>query len=368
MFPHISGILAFDTPYLGISPGVIAHGAETHYKTATSTWSAVSEVASLFGAGAKSPASPKSPQPAQQQNKLLTQGADAMTASMSASSASGDAAATPTWQRWGKYAMFAGAAGAVAAGGAAAYLKRDSITEGWSWIGSHLEFVGCLAKGEELKSRLEKVIALNKERGLGFANLVTVLGQAAAPEKRNGTTTAAAGGAMGSVEVGAINGTTGLERTFCTLPKSEGNKVYFEKNRNDRARDETEAHMEMFDRKRNSGYFVMAERAKGLIAGWIEEEGSFYATSDPLSGGGTANGAGHGLGIREGGYEDEKVTEMEMEDVEEEGVTDRDDVDMETDGLAKKSSEFSDMEDVDLGQGPETEAWATGEEPVMVEK
>ena len=355
MFPHISGILAFDTPYLGISPGVIAHSAETHYKTATTAWSAVSEVASLFGAGAKPPTSPKSPQPGQQ-NKLLTQGADAMAASASASS-SGDAAATPTWQRWGKYAMFAGAAGAVAAGGAAAYLKRDSITEGWSWIGSHLEFVGCLAKGEELKSRLEKIAALNKERGIGFANLVTVLGKSAAPEKKNGTAVA---GTMGFVEIGTVDGTTGPDRTFCTLPKSEGNKGYFEKNRNDRARDETEAHMEMFDRKRNTGYFVMAERAKSLLSGWIEEEGSFYAKSDPLGGGMTDNMAN---GMAKDEDETEAKDVLKMEDMEEEGMEN-----VELGGKVKKSSEFSDMEDVDLGQGPETEVWAAGEEPVMVEK
>lgn len=355
MFPHISGILAFDTPYLGISPGVIAHGAETHYKTATSAWSAVTEMASLFSAGAKSPTSPKSPQPGQQE-KLLTQGADAMTASMSASS-SGDAAATPTWQRWGKYAMFAGAAGAVAAGGAAAYLKRDSISEGWSWMGSHLEFVGCLAKGEELKTRLEKVIALNQERGLGFANLVTLLGQAAAPEKRNG---AAVAGTTGSVEVGAVDGTSRPERTFCTLPKNEANKRYFEKNRNDRARDETEAHMEMFDRKRNTGYFVMAERAKDLISGWIEEEGSFYTNSDPLSGGTTDDMASATAMY---GNEGEEEKALKMEDMEEERLGD---VDMND--KAKKSSEFSDMEDVDLGHGPEADAWVAGDEPVMVEK
>ena len=387
MFPHIAGILAFDTPYLGISPGVIAHGAESHYKTATSTWSAVSEVASLFGAGAKSPASPKPPQPAQQ-NKLLTQGADAMTASMSAASSSGDAAATPTWQRWGKYAMFAGAAGAVAAGGAAAYLKRDSITEGWSWIGSHLEFVGCLAKGEELKSRLEKVAALNKERGLGFANLVTVLGQAAAPEKRNGT--AAVPGTTASVEIGAVNGTIAPERTFCTLPKSEGNQKYFEKNRNDRARDEAEAHMEMFDRKRNTGYFVLAERAKGLIAGWIEEGGSFYANSEPIYDGTTADDDDmvDTMAVDEyEGDEEEKNRNtknkeeeaLNMEDMEEDHLEDVD-LDLATNNNNnnetthnKKSSEFSDLEDVDLGNndGPEKDVWTTtttGDEPVMVEK
>ena len=354
MFPHISGILAFDTPYLGISPGVIAHGAETHYKTATTAWSAVSDVASLFGAGAKSPTAPKSPQPGQQ-NKLLTQGADAMTASISASSA--DAAATPTWQRWGKYAMFAGAAGAVAAGGAAAYLKRDSITEGWSWIGSHLEFVGCLAKGEELKTRLDKIAALNKERGLGFANLVTVLGKAAAPEKKDGT---AVPGTMGFVEIGAVEGTTGPDRTFCTLPKKEGNKGYFEKTRNDRARDETEAHMEMFERKRNTGYFLMTERAKALVTGWIQEEGSFYANSDPL-GGDVTEGMANGMLMDED--ETREKEDLKMEDMEEVGMEE-----VDLGGKPKKSSEFSDLEDIDLGHAPDTEVWATGEEPVMVDK
>ncbi|KAL8648490.1 MAG: hypothetical protein Q9226_005972, partial [Calogaya cf. arnoldii] len=224
MFPYIQGILAFDTPYLGISPSLIAHGADAHYRSATSAYSAFSELAGAFGYGAATnPSSnsrqqpPKAALPAPSQpakdNNLLS-------ASMKA--ASDDAAATPTWQRLGKYAMFAGAAGAVAAGGTAAYLKKDALSSGWNWVGSHLEFVGCLIRGEELKQRLEKVVAIGKERGVGFADLYTVLGK--------GVVDGQAAGERG-------------ERTFCNLPKSKSNRVHWLAEVNDKAKEETAAHM-----------------------------------------------------------------------------------------------------------------------------
>ncbi|CAF9904520.1 MAG: hypothetical protein ALECFALPRED_008593 [Alectoria fallacina] len=273
MFPYIQGVLAFDTPYLGISPGVVAHGAEQHYKNASTAYSAISEVVGVLGYGSSSNKNtPKSPQQQQVNQKLLTQGADAMSASMT--NATGNAAAVPAWQKWGKYAMFAGAAGAVSA---AAYLKRDTITEGWSFLGSHLEFVGCLAKGEELKSRLERIVKLNEARSIGFADLITVLGKGAPKQNKPGTAVAG-----GFVEIGAVEGIAPNDRTFCTIPKSEKNRKFFEKAKNDKASDEMQAHMNMFGASGNSGYFALCERAKVLVVDWMgPEKSAWYKESIP---------------------------------------------------------------------------------------
>ena len=262
MFPYIQGLLAFDTPYLGISPSVIAHGAESHYKSASSAYSNLSELAGAFGWGA---GSAKSPPSASSAPKSLPAGPESAKDALAASMTE-DAAATPAWQRWGKYAMFAGAAGAVAAGGAAAYLKRERISAGWSWAGSHLEFVGCLVRGEELQSRLSRLVNLHRERGVGFADLVTVLGQGALGSSHNEPQTFAGGW----VEISPISGQQRSERTFCTVPKTEKMKRCFEKAVNDKAVDEIKAHMGMFFPRDNPGYYTMSERAKGLIADWVD--------------------------------------------------------------------------------------------------
>ncbi|KAL8803656.1 MAG: hypothetical protein Q9182_003071 [Xanthomendoza sp. 2 TL-2023] len=271
MFPYIQGILAFDTPYLGLSPSLIAHGAESHYRSASSAYSVVSELAGAFGYGA----STNMPQHHQPRPKAALPPApehakDVLAASMTASS--DDAAATPPWQRLGKYAIFAGAASAVVAGGTAAYFKKDALSSGWNWVGSHLEFVGCLVRGEELKRRLAQVVALDTERGVGFANLFTVLGRGA-----NG------GGA------GAQEG-----RTFCNVPKSKANRAYWFAEVNDKSKEETGAHMSMFLPKENPGYYAMGERAKGLVAGWVERGGW-----DPLSQDSNEDEMGYGLDLHD---------------------------------------------------------------------
>ena len=297
MFPFIQGVLAFDTPYLGISPGVVAHGAEQHYNTASSAYSAASEVAGLFGwgSGASSPKKPQSPSP-----KALLIGPGAAKDAMAATAASADAAATPAWQRWGKYAMFAGAAGAVAAGGAAAYVKRDAITESWSWVGSHLEFVGCLLRGEELKSRMSQMSKLKQEKGIGFTDLYTVLGKR---QEKPGKVVAG-----GFVEVGGI--AQGDKRTFCNIPASKDWKPFFYGMTNSKAKDETIAHMSMFAPRENPNYYAMRERAKNLILEWVEP--GWYDTSEANKMQGENFGEGKSFGHTDSSHKNKNLKKEEV--------------------------------------------------------
>ncbi|KAL2075686.1 hypothetical protein VTL71DRAFT_629 [Oculimacula yallundae] len=257
MFPYISGVLAFDTPYLGISPGVVAHGAEGHYNTASS---AITQISGLTGAiwGGSKAASEVG-----KNGKVKKEPVAALPAPSPSSTE------LPAWQRWGKLAALAGAGAAVAGGAAAAYMKREQITAGWSWVGSHLEFVGCLMKGEELRKRVASLVTLNKELGVGWANLYTRLGKKAL-DKGDGVTI------VGSV--------VGNQRTFCNLPggrdKSTGGREYWSEAINDAAGDETHAHMSMFFPKENPGYYALSENAKKLITDWTTNEWYESSTGD----------------------------------------------------------------------------------------
>ncbi|KAF2728027.1 hypothetical protein EJ04DRAFT_581629 [Polyplosphaeria fusca] len=257
MFPYIQGVLAFDTPYLGIAPGVVAHGAEKHWNTASKAYGAVSGLAGAFGWGEKGSAG------AVDASKMLPapeQSAKAV------SDSNADAASGPLWQRYGRVALFAGAAGAVAAGGAAAYMKRDQITEGWTWATSHLEFVGSLARPEEMRKRFANVVKLSQTQDLGFLNIYTTLGRAVDLSDKESW--------AGKV--------IGKDRTFCNIPKGELRQFFFPAV-NDKSTAETWAHMTMFEPKNNPGYYSMSEHAKETIMEWASNE--WYEESDgPMKG------------------------------------------------------------------------------------
>lgn len=105
--------------------------------------------------------------------------------------------------------------------------------------------MGCLARGEELRLRLQRIVDLQSQRRLGFVNLYTVLGQRA-----SGVTATAAGGggltgggSKGGVPGSAFLAVTGPDRTFCSLPKTPSLMKHFVPQVNDAATDEAWAHM-----------------------------------------------------------------------------------------------------------------------------
>ena len=252
MFPHIQGILAFDTPYLGLAPGMVAHSIEGGHKMVSSAYSTFNEISSVLGWGSKSESA-----------AAANAGTSSKPLAALPAPSMDDAAAAPKWQSWGKYAMFAGAAGAVAAGGAAAlYSQREKLSVGWSWAGSHLLFVNCLARPEELRRRVARMDEVCTERELGCANFYTNLGSGA----REG--------------YGVTASVVGKDRTFCNLPTSisegrkEGNDslgLKWYKAVNEKSTDETLAHMSMFFPRDNPGFYNLGERAKEVVVSWIDE-------------------------------------------------------------------------------------------------
>lgn len=281
MFPHIQGILAFDTPYLGLAPGMVAHSLEGGHKVVANAYNTYNEMTSMFSWGTKSEPSVGTAASAATAKKPMA----ALPAPVSASTE--DAAAAPKWQAWGRYAMFAGAAGAMVAGGAAAlYSQREKISAGWKWAGDHLLFVSELFKPENLRKRVESVEKEFQGRGGGCANLYTNLGR----------------GASGGY--GVTESLAGKERTFCNLPVQVNRErqaiatkqqpqqgvtgepsqkalpdgsFRWIKTVNEKATDETTAHVTMFAPRENPGFYGMGERAKECIAQWIDKE--WYRTS-----------------------------------------------------------------------------------------
>ncbi|PHH50473.1 2-oxoglutarate-Fe(II) type oxidoreductase [Ceratocystis fimbriata CBS 114723] len=244
MFPYVQGVLAFDTPFLGLSPGIIAHGAEEKYMTASSVAGQLSDFWSRNAPAAASAASASNVASGQSASAATTATAAAATAAAAATGSS-------RWGTWGKLAIAAGGAAVVAAGAGAAWYNRDNISSGIGWVGSHLEFVGVLGKPEELRKRVAYMVRLQKEQGTGFVNMYTLLGN-------------------GAAKANYASLLYSKDRTFCVLPTGNAPSGTWRAVRNNKAGDEITAHINMFESSKNSGYDDLVVAASDYIAAMVK--------------------------------------------------------------------------------------------------
>ncbi|KAM3423141.1 hypothetical protein BST61_g594 [Cercospora zeina] len=336
-FPRIKAVLAFDTPFLGISPGVLAHGAEEQIGHASKAYQAYDQAANFFGWGNKGSAAAAAQRPI---GNASSRGLPPATGNATAGNGRGF--------KWGKLAMYAGAAAGIAGVAGAAYLSWNQINQGLAWAGSHLEFVGCLARGAELQKRVEKLVNLTSTHDVGFANFYGALGEKAASKTKYA-------GQLG----------LGEDRTFCVVPRmknpnasspvgtkrvepdeddtaqqqpeakrrkqpsaesaSESERLEAESEQvrqfaddrskskglwvkcvNSIASDEISSHQSMFAPEKNLDYHNMLPRARDQILEWID--GEWYQRSGELNKSEEK--------VEEHGSEEKDVDEGATEDVE----------------------------------------------------
>ncbi|KAE8445778.1 hypothetical protein EG329_012836 [Mollisiaceae sp. DMI_Dod_QoI] len=292
MFPLIQGVLAYDTPYNGLSRSMFAYGAFSQYQNISSAWNILSTGTSfLSAAGAR--------QAVSSQASTLARNQAAAQASSSALSHN----SKNSFSRWSALAARTGTYGAIMAGGVAAYIHRDqilsglkslnrenlskinyantrdavtsinysdsisqgltyvsreSIGEGFAWMAGHLKFVGALMKTTQLTTRLER---LSEIEGVGVKCLYTSLGE-------NGVWS---------------GGYFVPKRTFCAIPsaaakdekaKERGEKMkgLFIECPDTKATNEIEAHCGMFKKERNENYGNMLKLSSELVDEWLKTD------------------------------------------------------------------------------------------------
>nr|XP_031859184.1 uncharacterized protein CI109_005380 [Kwoniella shandongensis]KAA5526256.1 hypothetical protein CI109_005380 [Kwoniella shandongensis] len=277
MWPRVVGILAFDTPYLGLHPHTFKHHlsqAASYVDQARNIASAVgilSPVALGLGFGkfgkstetesTQSSAGPSNSRPSSSASSSTNskgkskQSSTVSESSYTASSSSQSVETKSSWfnlpsipapsaKSW--YGLGAVALGAAAVG--TAYYRREDFINGWKYGYEHMTFVGNLWDEQALKDRLSATDELNRERNILFYNYYSHLPRSPPTHL--------------------------LNRTFAILPPIV-HPLYprFRPASNTLAKDEVSAHMGMFNPKTNDGFYDLGLDVVREIGERIEEEG-----------------------------------------------------------------------------------------------
>ncbi|KAF8195699.1 hypothetical protein K438DRAFT_1718952 [Mycena galopus ATCC 62051] len=217
LWPKIVSVIAFDTPYLGLHPGVFKNSATKAVEYA--------QAARNVGTG------------------LLGAFAGGFAGSSKAAAPTPPAAAAPTsaWGKWAGTASYA-VGGALLAGAAAGatYYKREDLGLGYSWATDHMKYVSHLWDQDALQRRVDFLVDAQEKEGVLFRNFYTYL-----------------------PPTPLLNSS---ERTFIVLPKKNTRAAaHFILARNGLALEEVDAHTKMFSGKTNDGYYDLGLQTAQVI-------------------------------------------------------------------------------------------------------
>ncbi|KDN38520.1 hypothetical protein K437DRAFT_259383 [Tilletiaria anomala UBC 951] len=225
LWPRVCAVLAYDTPYLGVHPAVFKHSVDKYsgyVKVASDVSSALAPFGAALGAS-------------------LGFGAASTAAGSNRSNRSGSSG-------WGRWATTGAAALAAGAAGAGLYASRGTLGSSYTWISSHLDFVGTLWDRSGSDRRIEE---LGKLEQVLFHCYYTRLGPTS--------------NAVFSSGAGAAN--AGTSRVFIILPPADKEVAKsFTPCVNTRAKDEVDAHISMFNPMNNDDYYRMGQ-VSALVIG-----------------------------------------------------------------------------------------------------
>ncbi|SNX82652.1 uncharacterized protein MEPE_01358 [Melanopsichium pennsylvanicum] len=250
LWPRVVGVLAYDTPYYGVHPGVFKNGINK-YAGYLQTAQTLGTFFAPMGVGLatrwNSERQSRNDTSSSGNNNNIRHGG------VSRSDPATSNSSTSNWRT----ALMATGAVALASGAAAsaAYFNKDKINGAYGWVTDHLAFVSNLWDDNALHARLDRLVDQPK---ILFHCYFTRLPASSRAANSN------------------LSQAQPRDRTFIILPPRTARCAgSFTAMDNSKATDEVDAHISMFSAKNNPTYFDLGLKTSGLIAVCLDNEARY---------------------------------------------------------------------------------------------
>ncbi|SPO21615.1 uncharacterized protein UTRI_01099_B [Ustilago trichophora] len=253
LWPRVVGVLAYDTPYYGVHPGVFKNGINK-YAGYLQTAQSIGTFLAPMGVGLAARWNSERQSQAPSSSESSSNGNGNNTRDAGISRGNDPAASTRATSNW-RTALMATGAVALASGAAAsaAYFNKDKLNGAYGWVTDHLAFVSNLWDDNALRARLDRLVDQPQILFHCYYTRLPSSSRAANPQHQ-----------------------AARDRTFIILPPRTARCAgSFTAMDNPKATDEVDAHISMFSPKNNPRYFDLGLKTSGLIAICLDNETRF---------------------------------------------------------------------------------------------